>query len=142
MIPSTLIFGILTFLLVLGPLIILHELGHFFTAKLTRTKVVEFGFGFPPRATGLWTGRTEVVVTEETIFEGFEEHASAVMPALVGEGSDDLRDHQLTESDPRLAVLEPGQQIEATVEKRADGSLHALLIRPKNRRNALASDAG
>ena len=72
MIPSTLIFGILTFLLVLGPLIILHELGHFFTAKLTRTKVVEFGFGFPPRATGWWTGRTQVFITEETIFQGLE----------------------------------------------------------------------
>lgn len=145
MIPSTLLFGILTFVLVLGPLIILHELGHFFTAKLTRTKVVEFGFGFPPRATGLWTGRTEVSVTEETIFEGFEEHDAVVIPALTdeagGQGSD-LRDHQLTVSDPRLAALKTGQQIEATVEKRADGSLHALLVRPKNRRNALASDAG
>ncbi|MCH8236100.1 MAG: site-2 protease family protein, partial [Chloroflexi bacterium] len=73
MIPDTFIFGILTFLIVLGPLIIFHELGHFFTAKWTGTKVVEFGFGFPPRATGIWTGRTEVAVTDDTIFDGCEE---------------------------------------------------------------------
>lgn len=145
MIPSTLIFGILTFLLVLGPLIILHELGHFFTAKLTRTKVVEFGFGFPPRATGWWTGRTQVFITEETIFQGFQEHeaTSNARPSdTVDCAASDLRDHQVTEPDPRLMDLKPGQQIEATVEKRADGSLHALLVQPKNRRNALTSDAG
>ena len=151
MIPSTLIFGVLTFLLVLGPLIILHELGHFFTAKLTRTKVVEFGFGFPPRATGLWTGRTEVSITEDTMFEGFEEHDAVSSPALeslftgatevTGDGID-LRDAESDGADPRLSVLKTGPQIEALVEKRADGSFHALLVRPKKRRNALVSDAG
>ena len=142
MIPSTLIFGVLTFLLVLGPLIILHELGHYFTAKLTRTKVVEFGFGFPPRATGVWTGQTEVAVSEETIFEGFEEHENVDVPVLASTGGDDLRDQRLSGAEPRLAALKAGPQVEAVVEKRADGSYHALLVRPKNRRNALASDVG
>ena len=144
MIPATLIFGILTFLLVLGPLIILHELGHFFTAKLTRTKVVEFGFGFPPRATGLWTGATEVSITEETIFEGFTELESLETgnPSAFTHDGDDLRGVQLESFDGRLAALEAGIQVEATVDKRADGSFHALLLRPKKRRNALASDVG
>jgi regulator of sigma E protease len=147
MIPTTLIFGVLTFLLVLAPLIILHELGHFFTAKLTRTKVVEFGFGFPPRATGLWTGRTEVAITGDTIFEGFEEHEAVSIPTLdtlTGDAGDgvDLRDSGSDVADPRLSALKTGPQIEALVEKRADGSLHALLVRPKKRRNALVSDAG
>ena len=141
MIPGTLIFGVLTFLLVLGPLIILHELGHFFTAKMTRTKVVEFGFGFPPRATGLWTGRTEVTVTEETIFEDFDELESAGAPVVAAASDGDLRDVASDGADPRLAALQPGPQIETIVEKRADGSLHALLARPKKRKNAMASDA-
>ncbi|MCH8816243.1 MAG: site-2 protease family protein [Chloroflexi bacterium] len=149
MIPDTFIFGILTFLIVLGPLIIFHELGHFFTAKWTGTKVVEFGFGFPPRATGIWTGRTEVAVTDDTIFDGFEElesltHSpvpSASVPWKVGDVAD-LRDAPSDSADPRLALLQTGTQVEAIVEKRADGSLHALLVRPKKRRNALASDAG
>ena len=141
MIPGTLIFGVLTFLLVLGPLIILHELGHFFTAKMTRTKVVEFGFGFPPRATGLWTGRTEVTVTEETIFEDFDELESAGAPVVAAASDGDLRDVASDGADPRLAALQPGPQIETIVEKRADGSLHSLLARPKKRKNAMASDA-
>ena len=144
MIPATLIFGILTFLLVLGPLIVLHELGHFFTAKLTRTKVVEFGFGFPPRATGLWTGATEVSITEETIFEGFGELESLEPddPSAITHDGDDLRGVQSESFDRRFTALEGGIQVEATVEKRADGSFHALLLRPKKRGNALASDVG
>lgn len=34
---------------ILGPLIIVHELGHFIVAKLTGVRVEEFGIGFPPR---------------------------------------------------------------------------------------------
>jgi len=66
---DTLILGIITFILVLGPLVVLHEFGHFFAAKLTGTKVVEFGFGFPPRAGGKWTGRTAVKITAETALD-------------------------------------------------------------------------
>ena len=144
MIPATLIFGILTFLLVLGPLIILHELGHFFTAKLTRTKVVEFGFGFPPRATGLWTGATDVSITEETIFEGFAELESLEtgQPSAITHDGYDLRGVKSESIDRRLVVLEKGIQVEAIVDRGGDGSFHALLLRPKKRRNALASDVG
>lgn len=35
---------------VLGILVIVHELGHFWTALLFKIKVEEFGIGFPPRA--------------------------------------------------------------------------------------------
>jgi regulator of sigma E protease len=66
---DTLILGIITFILVLGPLVILHEFGHFFAAKLTGTKIVEFGFGFPPRAGGKWTGNTAVKITAETALD-------------------------------------------------------------------------
>ena len=37
---------------VLAFLIFVHELGHFATAKLFKIKVLEFGFGFPPRIFG------------------------------------------------------------------------------------------
>ncbi len=62
---DTLILGIITFILVLGPLVVLHEFGHFFAAKLTGTKIVEFGFGFPPRAGGKWTVNTAVKITAD-----------------------------------------------------------------------------
>src|SRR4051794_22143199 len=38
------------FLLMLGVLVLVHEMGHFFTALFFGIKVEEFGLGFPPRA--------------------------------------------------------------------------------------------
>jgi regulator of sigma E protease len=45
-----------TLITVLGPLVLIHELGHFISAKLAGVRVEEFGFGFPPRMLGLWRG--------------------------------------------------------------------------------------
>lgn len=45
----TVILGILTFFVVLACLVLIHELGHFSTAKLLGVRVEEFGLGFPPR---------------------------------------------------------------------------------------------
>lgn len=48
---------ILPFLLILNALIIAHEMGHYFTAKLFGIKVLEAGIGYPPRAWGFeWRG--------------------------------------------------------------------------------------
>lgn len=44
--------SILIFIIVLVALIVVHELGHFFVAKLSGMKVEEFGIGYPPRAAG------------------------------------------------------------------------------------------
>ena len=43
---------------VIGFLILVHELGHFATAKWFGVKVGEFGFGFPPRIFGIRFGET------------------------------------------------------------------------------------
>ncbi len=43
---------------VLGLLIFVHELGHFVAAKRFGIKVLEFGFGFPPRLFGIRYGDT------------------------------------------------------------------------------------
>ena len=50
--------SILGFVAVLVVLIVIHEAGHFFAAKLARVKVLEFGIGFPPRLWGLRKGET------------------------------------------------------------------------------------
>ncbi len=42
--------GVGSFVLVLVPLVIIHEFGHFVAAKLSGITVLEFGIGFPPRA--------------------------------------------------------------------------------------------
>ena len=38
------------FIAILGGLVLVHELGHFVTARLAKVRVLEFGIGFPPRA--------------------------------------------------------------------------------------------
>lgn len=47
---------ILVFLAILVVLVVVHELGHFVTARLSGVRVHEFGIGFPPRARVLRSG--------------------------------------------------------------------------------------
>jgi regulator of sigma E protease len=57
--------GIVTialFFLILGSVVIVHELGHFFAARLAGMRILEFGVGFPPRAKVL-RDRGETVYT-------------------------------------------------------------------------------
>src|ERR687886_2633697 len=42
------------FLLILGVLVVVHEFGHFITAKLAGVEAPEFGLGFPPRLFTFW----------------------------------------------------------------------------------------
>ena len=46
---------IILFILILGVLIFVHELGHFVTAKFFGIRVDEFGMGLPPRAAKLFS---------------------------------------------------------------------------------------
>jgi len=46
-----------TLIVMLGPILLIHELAHFIFAKLSGARVEEFGFGFPPRLLGLWRGQ-------------------------------------------------------------------------------------
>lgn len=80
----------MTILIVIGILvflIIVHELGHFFAAKIFRVKVEEFGIGYPPRAFtfGKWGG------TEYTLnwlpFGGFVRLFGDIGEGNTGEGT-------------------------------------------------------
>lgn len=53
------IFDILIFLIILSIVVLVHELGHFWGAKLTGVKVEEFGIGFPPKIWKKKIGETE-----------------------------------------------------------------------------------
>lgn len=48
------IVSVVVFLLMLGLLVVVHELGHFLVAQWAGIKVEEFGVGFPPRALTLF----------------------------------------------------------------------------------------
>ena len=101
--PETVFLGVVTFLLVLGPLVIFHELGHLWTARKFGVKTLEFGFGFPPRAGGIWSGATPVSVDAETVFEIDSD-------LLVGKIAT-----------VRTMLDEHGNQIAVSVRKRAKG---------------------
>ncbi len=53
---------IVVFLVVFTALVFVHELGHFVTARLTRMRVLEFGFGFPPKLASVSRGGVEYSV--------------------------------------------------------------------------------
>lgn len=53
---------ILIFVVVLVVLILVHEAGHFFVAKMTGMRVDEFGLGYPPRLWGVKWGETEYTI--------------------------------------------------------------------------------
>ncbi|MDO8497495.1 MAG: M50 family metallopeptidase [bacterium] len=52
------IITIISFILILGLLVFVHELGHFIAAKKNGILVEEFGIGFPPRLFGIKKGET------------------------------------------------------------------------------------
>jgi regulator of sigma E protease len=49
---------IIVFILILSILVLVHEAGHFLVAKILGIKVEEFGFGLPPRISGIKFGET------------------------------------------------------------------------------------
>jgi regulator of sigma E protease len=51
---SSILTGLPVFIILLGPLMFIHELGHFWAAKRAGIRVEEFGMGFPPRAVRLF----------------------------------------------------------------------------------------
>ncbi len=59
---ATLINGLtmlLAFIVLLGVIVFIHELGHFLMAKAFNIKVTQFSLGFPPKMVGITFGETE-----------------------------------------------------------------------------------
>ncbi len=66
---------VIVFILILGVLIFVHELGHFLTARQSGIKTDEFGFGFPPRILGFVkdeeTGKRKLVWGNKEVLSKF-----------------------------------------------------------------------
>lgn len=54
---------LISFLIVLGILIFIHELGHFVVAKLSGVGVLKFSLGFGPKIIGIKRGETEYLIS-------------------------------------------------------------------------------
>jgi regulator of sigma E protease len=83
--------SILLFVLILLVLVIVHEFGHFIVAKLTKMRVDEFAFGFPPRIFGKKIGETTYAINALPL--------GGYVSILGENGSDE--DKKLHEANPR-----------------------------------------
>ena len=63
--------GVVSFVVVFSLLIFVHEFGHFVTAKLSRVRVDEFGFGYPPRLAKLGQWRETAITLNALPLGGF-----------------------------------------------------------------------
>ena len=81
-------------------LVVVHEFGHFATARAMGVKVLEFGIGFPPRAFGIYTGRTPVLTDGATLFAGL----------------------------PGPQAIQPGMRLKVSSAEDADGNLLAKRV--------------
>lgn len=63
---SPLAIALVTFPPMLVLLVVIHELGHYFAARIFKVKVSEIGIGYPPRAFAIYAGRTAVTITDNT----------------------------------------------------------------------------
>jgi regulator of sigma E protease len=94
---------ILLFFLILGTLVLVHEVGHFAVARLARVRVLEFGIGFPPRARVLARGGETLYTLNWLPIGGFVK--------LEGEDGDAADDPRAFSAQPlrvRLAILVAG----------------------------------
>ncbi|MBI2567462.1 MAG: RIP metalloprotease RseP [Candidatus Schekmanbacteria bacterium] len=53
---------VLSMVVMIGVLVLVHELGHFLVAKVANVRVERFSIGFPPKIAGFRRGETEYVI--------------------------------------------------------------------------------
>lgn len=75
---------VISFVVVMGVVVFVHELGHFLAAKRSKIVVEEFGFGFPPRLLKLFERDGTVYSLNWIPFGGFVRMRGEDDPSLAG----------------------------------------------------------
>jgi regulator of sigma E protease len=121
-----------TLVVVLAPIILIHELGHFIFAKLAGVRVEEFGFGYPPRLLKLWRsqGYLDIGVMRVVIPAGFrlpQELSAGTYVDAVARRQDDgtFALHNITVLRPTIEY--PESEPEVIDEETGDVRLHGQL---------------
>ncbi len=108
------------FLVVLGPLVFFHELGHFLIAKRAGIRVLEFGFGFPPRMFQFWRGRGHLSLgsTHVTIPANFRG-----LPLSAAEYVQVADQEEEAEKQEKPKVLDRGDYVQVVAREGRPGDL-------------------
>jgi regulator of sigma E protease len=138
----SLLLTIVAFFVVLGPLIFVHELGHFLAARLTGVHVDEFGIGFPPRLLRLWQGAGRLWIGNLRVRipgrfrlpDDLElgDHVGAVVAEHPGRGLE-LQSLELIDPDrPAAAEAEPGgaQRVSGQLTRLERGTEYTFNLTP------------
>lgn len=111
---------ILIFALILGVLVLVHELGHFVVARRNGVKADEFGFGFPPRLIGIVkndvTGKYDIIWGDKNVESPHTIYSLNWIPLggfvkIKGEGGEhahDVDSFALQPAWPRIKILGAG----------------------------------
>ncbi len=107
--------ALLATIVVLGVLILVHELGHFWAAKFVGVKVLRFSIGLGPRVLGFHRGDTEYVISAIPLggYVKMSGMADEVMETVEGGPAEPLRESRRTDFDgkpvwARALVLSAG----------------------------------
>jgi regulator of sigma E protease len=95
--------AIILFVVVLGGIVLIHELGHYLTAKALNVRVLEFGIGFPPRARVLRSKGETLWTLNWLPIGGFVR-----LEGEDGDAADDPRSFAAQPLRARLAILVAG----------------------------------
>ena len=123
---------IVIFLLILGVLILSHELGHFWAARFNGIKVEEFGFGYPPRLFGLQlfkSRRLEKVAEEEVMTV---EHTEGEVGQEVDIVKDVVKEVDVLVSKRKWRFVWGAKGVERLREENAgqDGTVYSINLLP------------
>ena len=86
--------NVIIFILILGVLVFIHELGHFLFAKLFNIRVDEFGFGYPPKIFKMFRWKGTDFTMNWIPFGGFVK--------IFGEADDG---EELSESEKKVSLV-------------------------------------
>ena len=120
--------GVIAFILVLFPAVIIHELGHFFAAKAVGITILEFGIGMPPKMLRLFRlGGTDYTLNWLPL-GGF---VRPIGEGIVSQGGDDETETDRAEA-KRRGIANPKSVYEAKPLERiffmAAGSIANFLM--------------
>jgi regulator of sigma E protease len=95
--------AVVLFIVILGGLVLVHELGHYLIARLFNVRVLEFGIGFPPRARVLRAKGETLWTLNWLPIGGFVR-----MEGEDGDAADDPRSFSAQSLRVKLAILVAG----------------------------------